>query len=176
MSEADKTTEQIVEEQGYSPVAEVRDNRGRYAQGYTPPGAKPWPKGKSGNPKGSTSIGTRLSRLVNSYGSEVEVTDKNGNVVIDPETGDPKMVGKYSVAQLKKIIDESGDPCKIAAAVRVIRSMEDDRLGLDTFTTLIDYTDGKPHQSVNIKHETEPDSIGDLLTKATSVGRVGNNQ
>ena len=106
-----------------SKVQNGRDENGRWVQGYTPEGAKPYKPGESGNPTGRKTYGAYASEWMNSMATWTE-------------------------EQLLKVIgNRKNEPAaKVAAAQRVLNGICDEKLGSEDFDRCCNRTDGRPTQ------------------------------
>ena len=142
------THEPLPLDQEHAPVKDVRDPKGRFVKGFTPPGGKPWKRGTSPNPTGHPKGYKPLSLAIKKLLATPFPGDPENRLYVDV------LAQEWFKAALRMGVE--GDPTQ---ALRI----------------LLDRVDGVLEQKVSAEIETRGETVkrfgwGDPLADAE--GRV----
>ena len=114
---------------------------------------KKWKPGQSGNPAGRPKSGG------------LSIKERVNELLAKPD---------LTLPALQALIeDKTAHPLDIAAATWIVGLCDSDRLAFDRLTGLIDYTDGRPKASIEVRavdNRTPHEQLTELLGQVRSMG------
>lgn len=161
-----------------------------WKKGETPPGAKPFQPGQSGNPKGRASAGTTLREHINAFSVSDLTETQLRKIARDPDVGwtrrtaavrvlrsmeDPDLADFQAVVRGETSIE---DMRKAGVNTSVIKKLKPTEFGLeielhdrsgDDFDRISDRTDGRPIARVEVKNDNTLKTAADGVSAAASL-------